>query len=95
MVNVNSAEKVFQGRKHVWSFTLKPYRVNQEGSTETELLAAEVDLKDFDDRNQTYSKITLKKQNKEKEIINKQANKVPKDPIVDPAYYGYQVGIKK
>lgn len=94
ITNVNSAEKVFQGRKHIWSFTMKPYRIGNEGAAETELLAAEVDLADFDDRNETYKKITLKQANKEKKTINKLANKTPNDSEVDSSYYGYTTGIK-
>ena len=94
IVNVNSAEKIFQARKHVWSFTLKPYRIGNEGSTETELLSEEVDINDFDDRNQTYKKITLKQSNKEKLILNKKANVLDSQDI-DSAYYGYTKGLKQ
>ena len=94
ITSVNSAEKIFQGRKHTWSFILRPYRVNQESRDETELLTSDLDFNDFDDRNETYKNLTLKDQNIEKYDTNKKANKASKAKEVDPEFYGYKTGIK-
>lgn len=104
IASVNSAEKVFMARKHIWSFVLKPYRDGNEGPEEKEMMFESTPSdNDMDERSVTYEMLTNAQQNREKKKLNQMANTLAKKKIeeninpasLDSEYYGYFNGLKK
>lgn len=58
IAHVNSSEKIFNGKKLVWSLILRPFRYGNEGGTTEDMLFDTFDPNDFPDVNHTTSPMT-------------------------------------
>ena len=91
--HVSSAEKIFAGKKMIWSFILKPYRYGEEGKDAEDMIFDELDLDDFPEENVSRNNITNEQHREEAEEISIQ-NDVEYEDDEDTTMYGYFKGLK-
>jgi len=93
---VSSGEKIFHGKKLVWSLVLRPYRYNMDSSVEEkEMVFDELELDDFPEVNHSTTPIETKVQLKENNYIEKESDKIDDYGDVDTETYGYFSAGKK
>lgn len=92
ITHVSSAERIFNGTKLVWSFAMKPYSYDYEGSEAQDVIFDELEINDFPDVNASRDKITEEQMNMERKIVKDEAAENDNfDSEIDPSVYGYTV----
>lgn len=86
IVDVGSEEKVFQAKKLVWEFIIKPYRHSEESDTADDMLFYDPDSSEFPEINGKFEKQELDVFG-DNEFITKSASGIALDP--DSSVYGY------
>lgn len=94
ITHVSTGEKIFQGTKYIWSFVMKPYVYDSEGSDAKDIIFEELEMDDFPDINISRNKITDEQLHMENDIIREEAAKNSKYDDIDPSVYGYFVNKK-
>lgn len=98
LVNVSSGEKIFHGKKLVWSFTMKPYRHGNESESAETMVFSTLELDEFPPVNSTTEHITNEEYLEENndvtdeladEIDNYLGNEKFMDDDIDTSAYGY------
>lgn len=87
--HVSSGEKIFHGKKMVWSIVLRPYQYAYESDDAEDMVFETIELDDFPEENFSTAPIELDDALKHNKIQEELANETDNYNGIDTSVYGY------